>query len=97
MNSPYFGRFLYAFSPFFIYFCAISPPPQVTLCPSFVIGPMLNGATGTLNTSLRVMQDVMKANVPFVPKMGLPLVDVEWQWGFDSGGICGLARAVDWC
>jgi hypothetical protein len=65
-----------------MFFSAVfAPPPQVTLCPSFVIGPMLNGATGTLNTSLRVMQDVMKANVPFVPKMGLPLVDVEWQWG----------------
>eukprot|EP00162_Nutomonas_longa_P000214 comp10260_c0_seq1/m.12338 comp10260_c0_seq1/g.12338 ORF comp10260_c0_seq1/g.12338 comp10260_c0_seq1/m.12338 type:complete len:371 (-) comp10260_c0_seq1:53-1165(-) len=49
----------------------------VSVLPSVVIGPVLAAENTTLNTSLRIMADIMKGILPWIPKMGLPLVDVR--------------------
>eukprot|EP00163_Fabomonas_tropica_P013230 TRINITY_DN24732_c0_g1_i1.p1 TRINITY_DN24732_c0_g1~~TRINITY_DN24732_c0_g1_i1.p1 ORF type:complete len:456 (-),score=125.61 TRINITY_DN24732_c0_g1_i1:214-1581(-) len=49
----------------------------ITMLPTMVIGPILTDDALGLNTSLRIIQDLMRGLVPFIPKMGLALVDVR--------------------
>lgn len=49
----------------------------VTILPSMVIGPLLAGENTTINTSIRIIQDMLKGLLPWIPKMGLALVDVR--------------------